>query len=251
MLIVGSGAGGAPTAAVLAEAGLDVLVVEEGPWVDQGAVTPFSLEQMERQYRNGGLTVAARSSVDRLHRGTLRRRRHRGEQRSLPSTVRADTRALARGLGDPRLRDRRLHGSLRRGRVGVVGPDRPGRHTPASRRLRAGAALGWAHDEIPRWMTYPEGDDAESGQRQSMTRTYLPRAIAAGARVLTDTRVDRLIVDRGHAFRAELTDAEGGPVTVDFADVIVCAGAIHSPALLQRSGLQGPQSGAASPCTRQ
>ena len=58
VLIVGSGAGGAPTAAVLAEAGLDVLVVEEGPWVDQGAVTPFSLEQMERQYRNGGLTVA-------------------------------------------------------------------------------------------------------------------------------------------------------------------------------------------------
>ena len=30
-------------------------------------------------------------------------------------------------------------------------------------------------------MTYRDGGDADSGQRQSMTRTYLPRAIAAGA----------------------------------------------------------------------
>ncbi len=58
MVVVGSGAGGAPTAALLAEAGFDVLVVEEGEWVEQGSVVPFSLEQMDRQYRGGGVTVA-------------------------------------------------------------------------------------------------------------------------------------------------------------------------------------------------
>jgi len=58
VLVIGSGAGGATTAAILAEAGLDVLVVEEGDWVDQGEVVPFSLEQMDRQYRSGGVTVA-------------------------------------------------------------------------------------------------------------------------------------------------------------------------------------------------
>jgi choline dehydrogenase-like flavoprotein len=58
VLIVGSGAGGATTAALLAESGLDVLVVEEGPWVEQDEVRPFSLEQMDRQYRSGGVTVA-------------------------------------------------------------------------------------------------------------------------------------------------------------------------------------------------
>ncbi|PKT83619.1 hypothetical protein CWI49_12400, partial [Neisseria meningitidis] len=46
VLVVGSGAGGAPTAAILAEAGLDVLVVEEGDYVPQGATVPFSLDQM-------------------------------------------------------------------------------------------------------------------------------------------------------------------------------------------------------------
>ena len=58
VLIIGSGAGGATTAAVLAEAGLDVLVVEEGDWVEQGSVVPFSLDQMDQQYRSGGVTVA-------------------------------------------------------------------------------------------------------------------------------------------------------------------------------------------------
>ena len=50
VLIIGSGAGGSPTAALLAEAGFDVLVVEEGRWVEQGTVAPFSLDQMEQQY---------------------------------------------------------------------------------------------------------------------------------------------------------------------------------------------------------
>src|SRR6185503_8597354 len=58
VLVIGSGAGGATTAAVLAEAGFDVLIVEEGEWVEQGSVVPFSLGQMDRQYRSGGVTVA-------------------------------------------------------------------------------------------------------------------------------------------------------------------------------------------------
>ena len=58
VLVIGSGAGGAPTAALAAEAGRDVVVLEEGPLVRQGEVVPFSLEQMGRQYRAGGVTPA-------------------------------------------------------------------------------------------------------------------------------------------------------------------------------------------------
>ena len=58
ILIIGSGAGGATTAALLSEAGFDVLVVEEGTWVEQGSVVPFSLDQMNQQYRSAGVTVA-------------------------------------------------------------------------------------------------------------------------------------------------------------------------------------------------
>jgi choline dehydrogenase-like flavoprotein len=71
-----------------------------------------------------------------------------------------------------------------------------------------------------------------------MTETYLPRATAAGATLLTDHRVDRLVLDGGRCLRAEMTTPDGRPVTVDCGHVFVCGGAIQTPALLQRSGLR-------------
>jgi choline dehydrogenase-like flavoprotein len=70
-----------------------------------------------------------------------------------------------------------------------------------------------------------------------MTRTYLPRAFAAGARILCDHRLDSIVRSGRRAIRAELTHA-GRPVTVAFRDVIVCGGAIQTPAILQRAGLR-------------
>jgi len=240
VLVVGSGAGGAPTAAVLAEAGFDVLVVEEGPWVEQGSVRPFSLEQMEAQYRSGGVTVAiGRPSI------AYTEGRCAGGGTEINSGLyrRPSEETLSRwrsGWQIDDFGDDEFFALCDEVEAALSVQTVPGRHIPASERLRDGAeALGWANDEIPRWMTYPDGADAPGGQRRSMTRTYLPRALAAGARLLTETRVERLIVDQGRAFRAELTTVDGAPATVDFDDVIVCAGAIHSPALLQRSGLRG------------
>ena len=60
VLVVGSGAGGAVTAAMLAGAGRDVTVVEEGPWIDPDAMEPFSLEEMAAKYRHRGLAAATR-----------------------------------------------------------------------------------------------------------------------------------------------------------------------------------------------
>ncbi|MFL6241417.1 MAG: FAD-dependent oxidoreductase, partial [Acidimicrobiia bacterium] len=58
VLVIGSGAGGAATAATLAAAGRDVTVVEEGPWIDPDALEPFSLEEMAAKYRHRGLAAA-------------------------------------------------------------------------------------------------------------------------------------------------------------------------------------------------
>jgi choline dehydrogenase-like flavoprotein len=237
VLVIGSGAGGATTAAVLAEAGIDVLVVEEGPWVEQGAVVPFSLEQMDRQYRSGGVTVAlGRPSIaytegccagggTEVNSGLYRRPAEETLERWRRSHAIADfTSDEFYAICDE------VESDLS---VSTV----PGGHTPASERLRAGAAaLGWEHDEIPRWMTYPDGGDADSGERRSMTRTYLPRAIEAGARVICEHRVERLFSDGPRSFRAELTGPDGSPTTVDYDAVFVCGGAIQTPALLQRSG---------------
>ena len=58
VLVVGSGAGGAVTAAALAGAGRTVTVLEEGPWVDPDALEPFSLAEMVAKYRHHGLAAA-------------------------------------------------------------------------------------------------------------------------------------------------------------------------------------------------
>jgi choline dehydrogenase-like flavoprotein len=244
VLIIGSGAGGATTATVLAEAGLDVLIVEEGAWIEQGAVVPFSLAQMEQQYRAGGVTVAL----------------------GLPSIAYTEGRCAGGGTevnsglywrppGDVLQRWREQFDIVdfdpdellsiadeveREISVGTV----PGKYTEPSEVLRRGAdALGWRNGEIPRWMTYPTakqgGGDATSGERQSMTRTYLPRAMKAGARMAVGCRVDRLVQRGGTATSADTTLADGTRGTITFRHVFVCGGAIQSPALLQRSGIHG------------
>ena len=59
VVIVGSGAGGAVAAATLAEAGLDVLVLEAGGHYDRDSYPSDQLEAIASLYREGGLTIAA------------------------------------------------------------------------------------------------------------------------------------------------------------------------------------------------
>src|SRR4051812_40368960 len=59
--VIGSGPGGSATACTLAEGGRSVLLLEEGANASAESCTPFSVGEMERKYRNGGLTIAVGS----------------------------------------------------------------------------------------------------------------------------------------------------------------------------------------------
>ena len=240
VVVIGSGAGGATTAAVLAEAGFDVLIIEDGEMIEQGAVVPFSLEQMELQYRSGGVTVAlgmpsiAYTEGRCVGGGT---EINSGLYRRPPEEV------LHRWANDFRIADLDYDEVLaiameveRTLNVTTV----PGPPSAPSDVLRRGAdRLGWQNSEIPRWMKYRDGDP-NRGVRQSMTRTYLPRAVAAGARLVAGCRVDRLEHSGGSAARATTTYADGRRGSIRFRYAFVCGGAIQSPALLQRSHIAGP-----------
>jgi choline dehydrogenase-like flavoprotein len=239
VLIIGSGAGGATTAAILAEAGFDVLVVEEGAWVEQGSVVPFSLDQMDRQYRSGGVTVALGLPSIAYTEG-----RCAGGGTEINSGLyrRPPDEVLARWAADFRIADLDL------GEVQSIADEVeqalnvctvPGQPSAASDVLRRGAeGLHWQNSEIPRWMTYA-GNDAGKGERQTMTRTYLPRAVAAGARLVTGCRIDVLDMSGGTARVATTTLADGRRGQIHFRHVFVCGGAIQTPALLQRSHIAG------------
>ncbi|MBS9478389.1 GMC family oxidoreductase [Ancylobacter radicis] len=83
---------------------------------------------------------------------------------------------------------------------------------------------------------------SDDGSRQPTSLAYLTSDVRRrpNLRVITDHQARRLLTDGGRITGAEL-DSPAGSLTIDAAQVVLAAGAIHSPALLLRSGI-GPAS---------
>jgi hypothetical protein len=78
-----------------------------------------------------------------------------------------------------------------------------------------------------------------------MHLSYLPRAQAAGARILSRCRADRVVIENGRAVgvSAMVLDSDGdsvGALQVDCDAVLVAAGAIGTPLLLKASDAPDP-----------
>ncbi len=244
VLIVGSGAGGATTAVRLAEAGRSVLVAEEGPAVDPDAFEPFSLPEMVAKYRHQGGAGALGAPPIAYTEGRCvggSTEVNSGLWHRLPAYLTEEWRRRYE-IDEFSTDVLDAHAAAVEDEIGVS--SLPGAPPRSSAILDDGAAkLGWRATEFPRVFRY---DDRGRGTKQTMARTYLPRATAAGAEVLPGCRIDRL-ERAGHRDARRVTGALAtltGPdgheesVRVVADHVFVCGGAIHSPALLQRSGIR-------------
>jgi choline dehydrogenase-like flavoprotein len=84
-------------------------------------------------------------------------------------------------------------------------------------------------------------------RKQGMALTYVPRARAAGATFVSDARVERLSRSRDRWIATgSLSGGHGeprAPLRVEADAVVLAAGAIDTPQLLQRSGIGGPEVG--------
>ena len=79
------------------------------------------------------------------------------------------------------------------------------------------------------------------GERIPTSVCYLTDEVRrrSNLKVMTDCLVERVLLKSRHAVGARIIQADGSAQDVLAREVIVCAGAIHSPALLMRSGI-GP-----------
>jgi choline dehydrogenase-like flavoprotein len=247
--IVGSGAGGAVCAAILAEAGLDVVVLEAGAYMDSTSYPEEPLAALQALYRDGGLTIAEGrpaipTPVGRAVGGTTVI--NSGTCFRAPDHVLAGWRdghgiAWATELGGDYAEAEEILW------VRPVDPERMGRN---GQLLREGAdALGVRHEPLRRnaggcfqCSSCPSGCRLDA--KRAMHVSYLPRAVAGGARVRAGVDALAVSFDGERATGVDCVagvNGNGRPFRVRAKRaVIVAGGAFGTPELLLRSGFRSP-----------
>ena len=233
--VVGTGAGGAVAAAELAERGMDVVILEQGGPRSADDATGRPRDVLPRFYRDGGqlATLGRPPLMLPLGQGTGGTTFvNSGTCFRTPQALLDHWRATI-GLD---LRDehfRRVEEALG---VSTVTPELAGRNAAIIR--RGAERLGWSGGYLRRNARGCQGTGVcafgcPTGAKQHVGEVYLPRALDAGARLITGARADRIEHDHGRA--TGVTTAGG--LRVEAPHVVVAAGAIHTPVLLARSHL--------------
>ncbi|MGI9119443.1 MAG: GMC family oxidoreductase [Acidimicrobiales bacterium] len=247
--VVGSGAGGGTAAAVLAEAGLDVVVLEAGSYLDEGDFDGSELDGYSRLYLGGAALATADQSVGLFAGACL----GGGTVVNFTTCFRTpdEVRAEWAGHGVSAMASNDYTASMDAvwDRLGVsTDYSHPSRREQVMQRGLEN--LGWHVGLMPRNVV--GCDEAVcgfspfgclAGAKQSTTKTWLADAWRRGARILVRTRAERVIIDNARANGVEARTSEGHKVTVRARAVVVAAGAIQTPALLRRSGLDNENIG--------
>lgn len=253
VVIVGSGAGGAVAAATLAEAGLDVLVLEAGNHYNRGNYPTDRLEAVTELYRDAGLTIAEGrppipvpvaktiGGTTVINSGTCFR---------APDSILESWRSEF-GISWAGDLDEDYAEAEEFLRVTQLDPERMGRNGQLA--MEGAAALGYSGGPISRnagscvqCSSCPYGCTIDA--KQGMHVSYLPRAVAAGARVRAGVEAQRVLVEDGRAVGVVCAAREASGRTRSFTvrarrAVIAAGGALGTPELLLRSDLGGRQVG--------
>ena len=244
VVVVGSGAGGAAAASALAEAGHDTVVLEMGEREAPATFTQREEDMLPRLFQDAG----ARTTLDgattvlqgkgvggsTLHNINLCKRvpddllDRWADRQDLPDLPAELTRAYAdveRDLSVTEIEEARIN-----------------RHNALFR--RGARALGWRNGPLSHNRVGCIGSGfCELGcaydAKQNAAKIYLPRAVVAGARVVSGVQVTRLRHRYGRALGVTGRTPEGHSVRIDAPAVVVAASATGSPALLLASSLGG------------
>ncbi len=252
--VIGSGGGGAVAAAVLAEAGRDVVVLEQGHHWTAGDFTQREDEMLPRLFEEAGMRQTADGRITILQGRNVGGSTVHNLCYAFPTPD--PILALWRDEhGLPELGPGALDDSIARVEASLkVKPIRPDEVNALNAVVRRGAEkLGYSG-----FVTRHNREGCvQSGYcilgcsydaKQSMLVTYVPRAEAAGARLFANARAERIERAGGAGWRVEghalgPSGAPRQPFRVEARVVVLAAGAVASPDLLQRSGLGGPAVG--------
>lgn len=246
--VIGSGGGGAVVAAELAEAGRSVVVLEQGHHWTAKDFTQREEEMLPRLFEEGGMRMTVDGGINILQGRNvggstvhnlcyamrtpdpiLRMwREELGLGELTPEALAPSFARIEKGLKVKQIREDEVNKLNRLIRAGAEKLGYSGFVTKHNREgcVKSGyCILGCSYDA-----------------KQSMLITYVPRAAAAGARIFSNARVERIETEGGRARRV-MGHAIGHDGTVHAAIeveaevIVLSAGAVGSPDILLRSGL--------------
>ncbi len=257
VVVVGTGAGGAVVARVLVERGLDVILVEEGPHVPVAEQRRDLYSALRLLWRDVGMQSAFGRSVIPVLQGRCVGGStvvNAAIVHRLPTKI-WDVWTREHGAGEG-LRYEELERAWdvleRELSVGPAPDDVLGENNRIFGEVAR--ARGYAAEKIQRNVKDCAGSagcnhGCRLGRKQSMNVTYVPRAVAGGARVYATCRAERVVTRGGRAagisgrFVDPITRRRGPRLSVGARRaVVVAASAIQTPLLLRASGI-GRRSG--------
>lgn len=253
-VIAGSGAGGGVVAGELAQAGRRVIVLEKGDYYDESDFPANEYDAYQKLYDNRGVLSTQDAGIVVFAGSTL----GGGTTVNWCASFRTPDGVLQEwerdhGLcGYGAMLQASLDAVLQRTHVDA--DESP--CNPQNARLRdAAQKLDIHHAPIARNVNGCDdtrqcgycGFGCQRGAKQGTLKTYLQDAFDAGARIIVRCTAQRILIKNGHAIGIEATVEDHAGrlhrLTVRAKVVVVAGGAIQSPALLLRSGIDNPNIG--------
>lgn len=236
--VIGSGPGGAITAALLAESGREVVLLERAIASNSLPSKAFTIDEMMQKYYRSGMTVAfGNPKISYIEGSCL----GGGSEINSGLYHRTPQNVIDQWSNFYKVKD------LSHSQTSILFEKNeidlsvcympPDKIPLASLKLHYGAqALGWESLEVPRWFIY---EKSGLGIKQSMTRTFLPRALSSGVVIQDGVEVTKLIRSYDYwllnGVQKKINCRENFKLKAKH--VFLCGGAISTPLLLIKSGI--------------
>lgn len=242
--VIGSGAGGAVVAKELAEAGLSVIILEAGENHDPSTFGSYEPEMLRRLFWDSGLRRTRDSAiVISQGKGVGGSTVHNLCYAVRPPQVLLYNwgvpeiwphfRQIEQTLGVTQIQEtdvNRLNTVIRRGCEVMGWKGAVQRHN------RGECPSCGAHCLFGCPLSKPRQNDSTRIGKQSMAVTYIPLALAAGAKLYSDCTAEKIHVKKGRIVGVS-AQLPSGRLHVQSDIVVLAAGAINSPQLWLKSRL--------------